>query len=271
MIGEADQVKRSRRFQIAAISGVGMLMLAVTALVVWFLPTAPIVKFRPVCDISRGNTVPESDYDTPDSVTAFLKGRMRQEFKDIITAGYLGDFYRKIVPNDAIGHYRVTPDDIFVTMDLYENAGLYERFTEMAIHTLIQQELWGGKKFPIRLEKNNYIGHKDSRKYLQRDPWQPNDFKTGSGLSRELNADFYDANGNFRLDVFEKRPESYIGDMEFNEGFCAIIRFFSIEGAPPPENLKGALFRHRPVHSREVNERILRHFIEKFSREDRAN
>jgi len=263
--------KRLRPMGIAVFSGVGAVVLTVLALVFWWLPTAPIVKFQPVCDITRyPPDVPESEYSTYDNWSANLKGPMRQEFKDVIAAGYLGSFYRNIIPNESLGYYRVTPDDIYVTQDFYNNRRLYFDFTVKAIHTLIQKELWSGKSFPIRIEDNLYTGHRDSWKYLQSDPWRLEDFRIGSDLSRELNLMFYDLNGNFRQEVYDEQPDSYIYDLEFNERYCAVIRFFAIEGAPPPKNLEIALFRHIPTHSKEVNKSILQHFIDKYRRDERA-
>lgn len=199
----------------------------------------------------------------------FLKGNLRPEFKEVMTAYFLGDRYRDFTGNDALGYYRVTPEGIHVTIDYYIDPDFYHRLTIKTIHTLIRRELWGGDNFPVYFyDPLPAVGGWEPMR-RGRGRWDNKDFRPGSKLLQELNPDFYDSEGRFRHGYFEENYKNFVGDLEFNERQCEIVQFFAIEGAPPPKNLRVMFFKHIPSQSLEVNERIFQHFVEKFKKKDR--
>lgn len=179
---------KSRRYLCAVFA------LFLVASVGWWLPTATIVKFQPVCNFNPGGGWDETENFafTMEGISwfGFLKGNLRPEFKEVMSAYFLGDRYRAFTGNDALGYYRVTPEGIHVTIDYYIDPDFYHRLTIKTIHTLIRRELWGGDNFPVYFyDRLPAVGGWEPMR-RGRGRWDNKNFRPGSKLLQELNPDF---------------------------------------------------------------------------------
>lgn len=128
---------------------------------------------------------------------------------------------------------RISESGIYVTINYFLDPDLFWNFTTRAIRSLIAKEI-----------------------------------RVVSELGREINPFFFDGNGNFLRKEFEELDEKYgyVGELHFSITNCEVYRFFAIEGALPPKNMRYAF--DDPYHpvKRVENEKILRYFIKKFDR-----
>ena len=92
-----------------------------------------------------------------------------------------------------------------------------------------------------------------------------------SQVHREFNPGFYDGFGERIFDKWNKDADKSVFMPRTNYlRECEFTRFFAIEGAPPPENIRQAFAETRFNHSQESIDRgvrIMEHFIAKYARD----